>query len=615
MRRLLSIGAFALLSLSILAALSLPVWAQTPSSRQSAGDRTRPSWTAADKIVAAYYFYWYDIYTNLHFRDPDGSDALTDHPPDDYLPNFSYKEVSWHRRELLDMMVAKIDVVLPVYWGSNAETYWSKPGLQNLVTALQNLIAEGHAPPKVGMFYDTTALRQQNGGTNPNLTTPSGKALFYGMMADFFHLVPASLWATISGRPLVYLYTTEFVGFYDQSTFDYVAQHFQAEFGTTPYIVREASWQGVDTDGLYSWGVALNGPATSGSVGSIGPGYDETAVYGRSNPRSRDRECGEFYSAAWQVMIDAGVTLVGIETWNELHEGTGICASREYDRTYIDLTAGNVQRWKMSDYSTTPLVWLDLGQNTYRQGLRPAFNFGDGTWLVTHLAGREAAYPDHSNTPASYHIYLDVNNAFMSASAGEVWVTVEYYDGDGDDWFLQYDSVNIPYAVTEHVQLGNSGQWQRHTFHLPDAYFGGRQNGGADLRLVDGYDGVTNYFGRVWVSKTPPANQAPDLAGLNSVRLVAGDVANIPIAASDPDGSGLVLTLDQAPGFVALSDNGDGTGFLRLTPGTTDVRSCPYSLTVLATDTSSLPLADAVTFQITVASYLHRVLLPMVLSG
>jgi hypothetical protein len=33
--------------------------------------------TASNKLTAAYYFYWYNVYTNQHFIDPDHSDALT----------------------------------------------------------------------------------------------------------------------------------------------------------------------------------------------------------------------------------------------------------------------------------------------------------------------------------------------------------------------------------------------------------------------------------------------------------------------------------------------------------------------------------------------------------
>ena len=561
---------------------------------------TSSSWTSDDKIVATYYFYWYDIYTGLHFVDPDGSDALTDHPPDSYLSNYSYTEVAWHRRELLDMMTAQIDIVLPVYWGSDAEAFWSIPGLQNLVSAVEDLIDEGYTPPKIGMFYDTSALQQQNGGVPPDLTTQAGKALFYGMMADFFDLVPQSLWAMIEGRPILFLYSTEFVGVYDQSTFDYVAQHFQDDFGTTPHIIREASWEGVNTQGAYQWGVALNGPIAMGRIGSVGPGFDDTAVYGRPAPRIRDRECGEFYNAGWEAMIDSGATLVAVETWNELHEATEIAASREYSTTYIALTAQNVARWKATDYSAVPLVWLDFGRDLYLRGLRPAFNFPNGAWLVTSLVGREAAYPDHATTPPSDYIYLDVNNAFINATPSEVWVTVEYYDGGTDQWWLEYDNVSDPYLNTAPVVLQNTGQWKRHTFHLPDAYFGGRQHHEADLRLVDGYDGQTNYFGRIWIAKSAPGNQAPDLVGLNDIRLVPGQVVEIPVLATDPDGNPILLALDEDITFATLTDNRDGTGTLRLAPMRTDVRRCPYRITVTATDTGSPVLADAVTLRVTV---------------
>ncbi len=567
--------------------------------------------TASDKLVAAYYFYWYNVYTGQHFVDPDHTDALTDHPPDAYLSNYSWTEVAWHRRELLDMMAAQIDIVLPVYWGSDQEAYWSVPGLQNLVTAEQQLIGEGIAPPKIGMFYDTTALQQQNGGVKPNLTTPAGKALFYDMIADFYHLVPSSLWARVDGRPLIWLYTSEYVTAYDQSTFNYVTQQFQAEFGVAPYIVREASWQGVTTDGAYYWGVALNGPMTVGHVGSLGPGYDETAVYGRPNPRVRDRECGEFYADGWEIIRSSGVTLLGIETWNEFHEGTDIAPSREYSTTYVALTAQNVARWKAADYGAAPLVWLDLGRSPYAQGLRPAFNFADGAWLTTWLAGRQAAYPDHTTTPPSYYIYLDVNDAFISARPSEVWVTVEYYDGGAGGWALEYDSTDNPYTPLA-VTLQNTGQWQRHTFHLTDAYFGGRQNNGADLRLSDNswWDGQADYFGRVWIAKSAPGHQAPDLLGLHDVGVRPGQVLDIPISASDPDGGPVVLTLDRWPAFASLTDHGDGTGILRLAPGAAVSPTCAARLRVLATDAGSPALADAATIQVTI--YPYAVFLPLV---
>jgi len=576
------------------------------------GQSAQQTWTPDDKLVAAYYFYWYDIYTGEHFIAPDGSDFITNHPPDSYLETYSFTEVSWHRRELLDMMAARIDIVLPVYFGSEISFWWSKTGLQNLVSATQALIDEGQTPPKIGMFLDTNSLQEQNNNIPPDLTTPEGKALFYTMVSDFFELVPSSLWATINGRPILLLYTSAFASAYDQTTFDYINQHFQSDFGTTPYLILEASWQGISSDEVYTWGSALYGPTSIGRVGTLGPGFDDTANYLAPTPRIRDRECGEFYNSGWEAMMSAEASLVVIETWNELHEATEIAASREYSTTYIALTAENVLRWRATGYSTAPFTWLDFGVYPYQQGLRPAFNFPDGAWLVTTLAGREAAYPDITATPNSHFIYLDVSNAFIHATPSEVWVTIEYFDGGTDQWSLDYDSVNDPYTSPESVELQNTGQWKRHTFHLTDAYFGGRESGAADMRLIDNYwvDGQVNYFGRIWISKSAPDNQAPDLAGLNDVELMVGQVIEIPVSTTDPDGDLILLTLDRDSGFVTLTDNGDGTGVLRLAPIGADLQPCPYFIRIIATDTGNPALSDSVSLQVKILA--HDTFMPIV---
>jgi hypothetical protein len=569
------------------------------------GQSAKPTWTSDDKLVATYYFYWYDIYTGGHLIAPDGSDFITNHPPDSYLADYSYSEVSWHRRQLLDMITAHIDIVLPVYFGSEVNFYWSKLGLTNLVTATQDLIAEGRTPPKIGMFLDTNSLQEQNNNIPPDLTTLEGKALFYKMISDFFELVPNGLWAAIDGRPILFLYTSTFASAYDQTTFDYLNQHFQSDFGTTPYLVLNNSWQGVSTDETYTWGSALYGPVTNGRVGTLGPGFDDTNNYYITTPRVRDRQCGEFYISGWEAMMSAGSSLVVIETWNELHEATEIAASREYSTTYMTLTAENVLRWKASDYGTAPVIWLNFGERLYLQGLQPAFNFPDGAWLVTTLAGREAAYPDVTTNPVSHFIYLDVNNAFAHATPSEVWVTVEYFDGGSDQWSFQYDGVSDPYTQSESVDLQNTGQWKQHTFHLTDAYFGGGEAGAADMRLTDNYwvDGQVNYFGRVWIARSDGGNQAPGLAGLTDVALMVGQVLEIPVSAVDPDGDALALTLDRAVDFVSLTDNGDGTGVLRLAPTWADLRPCPYPLRVIATDAVNPALADAVLLQVEILTY------------
>jgi hypothetical protein len=207
---------------------------------------------------------------------------------------------------------------------------------------------------------------------------------------------------------------------------------------------------------------------------------------------------------------------------------------------------------------------------------------------------------------------LDVNNAFAHATPSDVWVTVEYFDGGTDQWSFQYDSLSDPYAQTESVILQNTGQWKRHTFHLTDAYFGGREAGGADLRLTDNYwvDGLINYFGRIWISKSASGNQAPDLTELNDVELMVGQVIEIPVSTTDPDGDSILLTLERDIDFVTLTDNGDGTGVLRLAPTWFDLQPCSYPIRIIATDTGNPALADAVSRKVKILT--RDVFLPIV---
>jgi hypothetical protein len=508
-----------------------------------------------------------------------------------------------------------------VYWGDYTNTNWSQAGLTKLVEAEHQLISEGKTPPKIGMFYDTTALKIQNGGP-PDLTTLEGKQLFYKMIDDFYDLVPDhTLWARMDEKPIIYLYVSPYVSDYDQSTFDYVITQFASNFsGEIPYIVKETSWTGVTTDGEYAWGAAVYGPNFYGDLAAIGPGYDDSAVYGRNPPTYRDRECGEFYQDGWDQVIDSSATLTAVETWNEFHEGTDAAASKEYGRQYIDLTATNILKWKAADNTNRPYAWIDLGKYSYTRGLR-APNIGDGTWKTTYLAGRQAAYPDPFSSPdPSYHIYLNVDDTYILGQndiGTQVWITVEYFDGGNDSWFLQYDSAgpdDIPHVfkATETINLQNTNQWKRVTFNLPDAYFANRQqNGLADLRLVTGYDGVTNYFGRVWVFKTDPSSyHAPNLTGITDLGIQPGKQMDVLITPDDPGGGALTLSLDRSPAFASLIDNHNGSYTLRLEPTQADVSTCLYRLRLLVADTSTPTMLDAET--ISLHFFVNATFLPLV---
>jgi len=184
-----------------------------PYLQPSAGDLAQAkNFSDADPVVLTTYFYWYDVFSGAHITNGDGSDALTDHPPT--LTGFSYKLESWHRQQLEDMIAAGIDVLLPVYWGEPSQRIsgqpivnqpWSFSGLPPLVAAREALLAEGAQPPGIGMFYDTSTLQYNAAGQRVDLTTAAGRRWFYESIRDFFSLIPAKHWATIEGRPIIFL--------------------------------------------------------------------------------------------------------------------------------------------------------------------------------------------------------------------------------------------------------------------------------------------------------------------------------------------------------------------------------------------------------------------------
>jgi hypothetical protein len=299
------------------------------------------TWTSHDKLALTYFFYWYDA-SNVT------QTTATLHPPDSYLPTYKFSNIAFYQRELSDMSAAGIDVALPVYWYIPTAP-WPIPGLHVMAQAEQAMAQAGQPAPKIGMFADMTSLLYYNGNVKPDLTTADGKNLFYSYIHSFFDNMPKQFWAMIDGKPIIVLYGSGFVIAYDQSTFDYVVQHFQQDYGTTPYIIRHPTWLGITTDAEYAgWPTAYNA-TFAGDVASVAPGEDNYAVIAAEKKHIvTDRNCGDLYQAHWDQVVSHGARLVLIEDWNELFEGTGISATKEYGRRYIDQTAKNVARWKAS---------------------------------------------------------------------------------------------------------------------------------------------------------------------------------------------------------------------------------------------------------------------------
>lgn len=474
-----------------------------------------------DKIVGTHYFYWYE-YPDYHFYDnrERTDDALQDHfvNPEEV----SFNSAEWHQRELDDIAAAGIDFILPVYWGIpdnyfRPGTAFSVKGLGPLQWAIEERAREGKPSPKIGMFYDTSTLlpsiRGVRGrGEKYDLTTPLGKDIFYRTIRDFFQIVEPQHWACVDGRPIVVLYASAFAANHDQSTIDYVYEQFAEDFhGIKPYVVKDQSWS-FETDAVTAWGAALAGARIFGDVAQIGPGYNDSAVPGRSTP-IREREDGDFYRKSWIQAIQSGADMVLIETWNEMHEGTSICRSAEYGREYIELTrhyAGLFKRGEEAEdnielefprpvprpagdrgkeYANADAVEIQFGEGGSK-GIYLVRGQPDGPAAVTEIEGRMAAKtPEEART----YMYFDVADPYYFNGREAVAIEYTYWDGGFDHHAVEYDShdpnatLDGAYKMTETVQCGNTNRWRTHRFILPDARFVNRENGGSDFRFNIGY--------------------------------------------------------------------------------------------------------------------------------
>jgi hypothetical protein len=129
---------------------------------------------------------------------------------------------------------------------------------------------------------------------------------------------------------------------------------------------------------------------------------------------------------------------------------------------------------------------------------------GDGQTAPATAGGREARVTVYNGMLARY-MYFNADRDFVFAQETKLRVTVEYFDQGRFDFWLDYDSTDANadmqgrYKQTQQIRLTDSGEWKTATFDLPDAYFGGRQNEGADFRIATGDNDL--YINAVTVMK------------------------------------------------------------------------------------------------------------------
>ncbi len=479
------------------------------------GEISLKPFQTGDPIIATSYFYWYDIDSKAHFLNSDGSDALTDHPVT--TEGMSWKNPKWHETQFRQMTEAGIDVAIPVYWGSPTPRqpggfHFSDEGVPHMVKALDAMLANGEKPPTLGMFYDTSTLANNAGNYQVDLTTDAGKRWFYATIRNFFSMVPPKHRATVDGKPLVFLYAAAFAKDVDDTLFPAVREMFRDDFGSDLYIVKAAEWPG-DADSVYQWGAALNFIVLDAAA--IGPGYDHSAVPGRT-PLVRSRDDGDFYTLGWERLLRMNPKtrpfLVHLETWNEFHEGTDICESREFGTFYLELTKKFAKKFhekeRIREISIAPKYPEPSATPGAELGVT-AVNFaapGDGPVKVVEIDdhGQKTKVwttipKTNVGNPCERFFYFDVDATFLIEQVHAVELTVVYRLGPNaapDSFALHYDSyhpalkgLDQAFRGIKPERIEHKDGWNIATFRLPEPRFENRSNG-SDFRLFAGGDEI-----------------------------------------------------------------------------------------------------------------------------
>lgn len=370
------------------------------------------------KMVLTPYYYWYQADTRKaapvsHVTGKDGSLALQDSPAKMPGPWFSYDRVQWHKDELTDIANAGIDVILPVYRGDKASrANYSAKGLDCLVTAIDEL-REGNKPyPLIGMSFDASAMVTAY-GKQPDLKNEEVQKAFYGMIKDFFDRVPREDRAYApADKPnagkqgnIIFLSSSDSFANYDPSFMQYCNEHFEKDFGCPLIWVDNDEYKSkaLGFDAVIPYGAGVYGIKYDDSsrirIGSVGAGFDSSAVAESGKAVIVPRFDGEAYRRYWSDLLAKSPQWIVCDSWNDLQNGSAVCATRQYGRKYIDETTSNIKKFQGSvDYDAQYLrcdVAKVIPQKMFSTAELVIKNAGKVTWKA--LEGYALGYRWYKN--------------------------------------------------------------------------------------------------------------------------------------------------------------------------------------------------------------------------
>lgn len=198
------------------------------------------------------------------------------------------------------------------------------------------------------------------------------------------------------------------------------------------------------------------------------------------------------YQQVMAAVRDTGIS--GIVQWVLVDFQPGVGDSGDsYGILRTDYSRKPAADVFQNDFTVTPFpppppppldIRIDLAPTDIPDGITRANVVFDGeTDAYADIAGRACRKPRASTN--NYYLYLNCDDARIYGNISDVYVAVDYLQGGGGNWHLEYDGLNNAYTQTAPVAVSTGAQsWATQVFHLTDAKFmNGQQGGAADMRL------------------------------------------------------------------------------------------------------------------------------------
>jgi hypothetical protein len=236
------------------------------------------------------------------------------------------------------------------------------------------------------------------------------------------------------------------------------------------------------------------------------------------------------------------------------------CETGDFNINSIDVTSRG-----------TDAVSMDLGSPDIQDGMTH-IQVADGDTIPWTVAGHNCR--ENVGFTDTF-MYFGVTDIYAyNGNKPDIYITCDYYDIGTATLGLDYDSTSSAYQHVNGPTLTNTQTWKSYTFHVTNAYFGNRENGGADFRFTIssqqewGIDTVVVYQG---ADTTPPSP-------VSSLVVAAGDTQNVLtwINPSDADFTGTMIRFKTTGYPTGITDgtqvyNSSATSYTHtgLTNGTT----------------------------------------------